>query len=147
MESPSSIELSDEEKRALLKKILADQDSHNSTEWCKTLIKVIPGSKLDPTFISRIQISSISDRFWFVKNVVCHLMMNRPNTPASEIFPALRMFDKVQNCTEYNIVCSVKAVAALLDRKILSITVSNEAEIRDALEKFHAIDFSQMECW
>ena len=139
--------LPDDELRELLQQILSDKNGRNSADWRKVFMRVIPGSESDPTFKNRMQFALMSDGCVFWKDVVCQILLHRPNTTASEIFSALRMFDKLQDCTYNNTVYSVKAVAALLDRKILSITVSNEAEIRDALKEFHAINFSKMEYW
>jgi hypothetical protein len=147
MEATSSTVLSDEEKRALLLQILADQDGRHSSDWREVFMQVVSGSESDPTFKTRMLFALMSDGCVFWKDVVCQILLHRPNTPASEIFPALRMFDKLQDCTKNNIVCSVKAVAALLHRKIQEITVSNKGDVRDALREINAIDFSQMSCW
>lgn len=130
----------------LLEKILADQDLCNSADWLKILMHVIPGSESDSEFKSRIEFASMSCKFSLAKNIICQLMLLRPTTIASEIFPALGMFDKLQECNGENTDCSVKAVAALLERNILKIKKKNEVEVRDVLKNFD-IDFSKMMSW
>jgi len=144
-EAPSSTGLSNEKKIALLKIILADQNDSNRSDWLKVLMLVVPCSESNPTFKSRMLFASMADGFVFWKDVVCQLLIRRINTTASEIFPAIEMFKKLRYCIDYNIVCSVKAVAALLDQDILEITNSNEADVRNALKEFDEIDFTQLE--
>ena len=144
---PPSPTLSDDERRALLRQIFADQDGCNSSDWRKGLMQVVPGSESDPTFKNRMLFALMSDGCVFWKDVVCQILIRRLNTTASEIFAALRMFDKLQYCNNDDTVCSVKAVATLLDKNIIKIESSNEKEVRDALKEFHSINFSLMDCW
>ena len=142
---PHSSKLPDDERIELVQQILEDQDGCNSSDWQNVLLQVILGSESAPTFKLRMTFALMSDGCVLWKDVVCRILLHRLNTTASEIFPALGMFDKLQDCTD-DTDCSAQAVAALLERNILKIKKKNEGNVRDVLKGFD-IDFSKMMLW
>ena len=146
MDVPPSTTLSNEERIALLLQIQAADNPIKWCDWLKDLTQMIPGSNSDTDFQFRMKLQLLSRNCILVKNVVCILLMLRPNTNSTEISPALKMFYKLHKCND-DIDCCVRAVAVLLNEKILKIKKINEDQVRHALKEFGTFYFTKMVCW
>ena len=139
----ASVDLNPSAKNVLLVEILADDNPMNSSDWVDVFMQVISGS--DKNFKLRMDFASMSDGFVKCKNVVCRLLLLRPNTTATEIFQALKMFDTLLKGGNEDTNC-LEAVAKLLDTGIEKISYDNEDEVRAALRGV-VISLTGIECW